>query len=121
MEFGNAVDLSLVWTMIPQICTYFDNSRLRKVNPNDFRGGGQDGDVTDPYGSDQTVYNQCAEQILSLSRGWFLDQLPQKAVEMKLLKVAIGCDHGGSLLKSNPLRKFIKMHWDNTKLEDYLS
>ena len=52
----------------------FEESKIKTIS----EWGGQDGDVTDPYGSDQTVYNQCAEQIYHLVEAG-LTSVPQKA------------------------------------------
>ena len=52
----------------------FEESKIKTIS----EWGGLDGDVTDPYGSDQTVYNQCAEQIYHLVEAG-LTSVPQKA------------------------------------------
>ena len=101
MELVNAADLIIGMTKGSQICT---------TSPIPFRGkvklktisewGGLDGDVTDPYGSDQTVYNQCGTN-LSLSRGWSYISASRRRRRWEIMKVVIGCDHGGLNLKES--------------------
>ena len=73
MELVNAADLDHWYDdKIINLCC-FANSHLRnsKIKTLSEWGHGQDGDVVRTHiGSDQAVYNQCAEQIYHLSRGW---------------------------------------------------
>ena len=83
MELVNAADLIIGMTKDHKSVLLrqfpFEESKIKTIS----EWGGQDGDVTDPYGSDQTVYNQCAEQIYHLVEAG-LTSVPQKAQEMKL-------------------------------------
>ena len=54
------------------------------------------GDVVDPSGSNQDVYNQCAEQIYNLVKAGLV---ASKRIGDRAMKIAIGCDHGGLHLK----------------------
>ena len=98
MELVNAADLIIGMTKDHKSVLLrqfpFEESKIKTIS----EWGGQDGDVTDPYGSDQTVYNQCAEQIYHLVEAG-LASVPSEGVGDEIMKVAIGCDHGGLNLK----------------------
>jgi len=78
MELVNAADLILGMTKDHKSVLLrqfpFEEGKIKTIS----EWGGLDGDVTDPYGSDQTVYNQCAEQIYHLVEAG-LTSVPQKA------------------------------------------
>ena len=78
MELVNAADLIIGMTKDHKSVLLrqfpFEEGKIKTIS----EWGGQDGDVTDPYGSDQTVYNQCAEQIYHLVEAG-LTSVPQKA------------------------------------------
>ena len=78
MELVNAADLIIGMTKDHKSVLLrqfpFEEGKIKTIS----EWGGQDGDVTDPYGSDQTVYNQCAEQIYHLVEAG-LRLVPQKA------------------------------------------
>ena len=78
MELVNAADLIIGMTKDHKSVLLrqfpFEESKIKTIS----EWGGQDGDVTDPYGSDQTVYNQCAEQIYHLVEAGLIS-VPQKA------------------------------------------
>ena len=62
MELVNAADLIIGMTNDHKSLPTSTIPPLRKVKIKTIsEWGGQDGDVTDPYGSEQTVYNQCTE------------------------------------------------------------
>ena len=78
MELVNAADLIIGMTKDHKSVLLrqfpFEEGKIKTIS----EWGGLDGDVTDPYGSDQTVYNQCAEQIYHLVEAG-LTSVPQKA------------------------------------------
>ena len=71
MELVNAADLIIGMTKDHKSVLLrqfpFEEGKIKTIS----EWGGQDGDVTGPiYGSDQTVYNQCGNKFITLSRGW---------------------------------------------------
>ena len=83
MELVNAADLIIGMTKDHKSVLLrqfpFEEGKIKTIS----EWGGQDGDVTDPYGADQIIYNQCAEQIYHLVEEG-LKTAPQKAQEMIL-------------------------------------
>jgi len=78
MELVNAADLIIGMTKDHKSVLLrqfpFEEGKIKTIS----EWGGQDGDVTDPYGADQIIYNQCAEQIYHLVEEG-LKTAPQKA------------------------------------------
>ncbi|WP_282004128.1 low molecular weight protein arginine phosphatase [Veillonella denticariosi] len=78
MELVNAADLIIGMTQDHKSVLLrqfpFEEKKIKTIS----EWGGQDGDVSDPYGADQTTYNQCAEQIYHLVKEG-LKTVPQKA------------------------------------------
>lgn len=78
MELVNAADLIIGMTKDHKSVLLrqfpFEASKIMTLA----EWGGQEGDVQDPYGFDQDVYDQCGEQIYHLVKTG-LDSIPEKS------------------------------------------